>query len=114
MKLSVVMPVYNERATLRCIAERVLSVATTELELICVDDGSRDSTAEIVRNLAAQDRCIKLIELKENCGRGYASARRKTSTTRSWSLASICVKKGKASVRPAVSSATGHKPFAKL
>ena len=43
MKLSVVMPVYNERATLREVIARVLAVPL-ELELICVDDGSRDGS----------------------------------------------------------------------
>jgi len=37
MKLSVVMPVYNERATLREVVQKVLSVPM-EIELICVDD----------------------------------------------------------------------------
>jgi glycosyltransferase involved in cell wall biosynthesis len=41
MKLSVVMPVYNERVTLRQIVERVLAVRL-EIELLCVDDGSTD------------------------------------------------------------------------
>ncbi|PYV98475.1 MAG: glycosyl transferase, partial [Acidobacteria bacterium] len=44
MKLSVVMPVYNERATLRTVVERVLSVKDISLELICIDDGSRDGS----------------------------------------------------------------------
>jgi len=35
MKLSVVMPVYNEQATLRCVVERVLSVGL-DIELLCV------------------------------------------------------------------------------
>ena len=39
MKLSVVMPVFNEQATLRRVVERVMSVGL-ELELLCVDDGS--------------------------------------------------------------------------
>jgi glycosyltransferase involved in cell wall biosynthesis len=42
MKLSVIMPVYNERHTLREVVERVLTVPL-QLELICVDDGSRDA-----------------------------------------------------------------------
>ena len=39
MKLSVVMPVYNERATLREVVAKVLAVPL-DIELICVDDGS--------------------------------------------------------------------------
>ena len=47
MKLSVVMPVYNERATLREVVQKVLAVSL-EIELICVDDGSRDGSREIL------------------------------------------------------------------
>ena len=46
MKLSVVMPVYNERATLRAVIDRVLAVDPA-VELLCVDDGSSDSTREV-------------------------------------------------------------------
>ena len=38
MRVSVIMPVYNERATLRVVVERVLAVPA-EMELICMDDG---------------------------------------------------------------------------
>ena len=50
MKLSVVMPVYNERVTLREVGRKVLSVPL-EIELVCVDDGSRDGSREILAEL---------------------------------------------------------------
>ncbi len=50
MKLSVVIPVYNERATLWQVVERVLAVPL-ELEIVCVDDGSRDGSREILAEL---------------------------------------------------------------
>ena len=53
MKLSVVMPVYNERATLREVVQKVLSVPM-EIELICVDDGSRDGSREIMAELQSE------------------------------------------------------------
>ena len=43
MKLSAVMPVYNERNTLQVVVDRVLA-APLELELICFDDGSSDGS----------------------------------------------------------------------
>jgi len=43
VKLSVVMPVYNERGTLQEVVQRVLAVPV-DLELICVDDGSNDGS----------------------------------------------------------------------
>ena len=50
MKLSVVMPVYNEQATLKQVVERVLAVPL-EIELICIDDGSTDGSREILSEL---------------------------------------------------------------
>jgi glycosyltransferase involved in cell wall biosynthesis len=55
MKLSVVMPVYNEQATLREVVSRVLAVPL-EVELICVDDGSRDGSREILAELQIDHR----------------------------------------------------------
>ncbi len=52
MKLSAVMPVYNERATLRAVVERVLAVPL-EVELVCVDDGSGDGSREVLAELQA-------------------------------------------------------------
>ena len=50
VKLSVVMPVYNERATLRAVVERVLALPL-EIEMICVDDGSNDGSVELLKEL---------------------------------------------------------------
>ena len=50
MKLSVVMPVYNECATLREVVGRVLAVPV-DLELLCVDDGSKDGSRELLDEL---------------------------------------------------------------
>ena len=51
--LSVLMPVYNERRTLRTIVRRVLACSDpVPLELVAVDDGSTDGSAEILRELA--------------------------------------------------------------
>src|SRR5215468_5423922 len=51
--LSVVMPVYNERATLRTMVGKVLAMPM-DIELLCVDDGSRDGSRDILEELAAQ------------------------------------------------------------
>ena len=53
MKLSVLMPVYNEARTVELAAKRLLDVDfPCEVELVVVDDGSTDGTAEKVRSLA--------------------------------------------------------------
>jgi glycosyltransferase involved in cell wall biosynthesis len=71
--LSVLMPVYNERRTLRTIIRRVLeSPVPIPLELIAVDDGSRDGSAEILRELAAQDPRIRPVFHERNLGKGGA------------------------------------------
>jgi glycosyltransferase involved in cell wall biosynthesis len=75
MKLSVIMPVYNERATLRSVVERVLSVAAIELELICVDDGSRDGSREILGELQNEYPQIRVLFQPQNMGKGAALRR---------------------------------------
>ena len=74
MKLSVVMPVYNERATLRAVIERVLAVPM-EIELLCVDDGSRDGSHEILRELETQHAQIRVFLQLHNMGKGAALRR---------------------------------------
>ncbi len=74
MKLSVVMPVYNERATLREVVGRVLEVPL-DIELICVDDGSRDGSREILTELQAQHSRIRPFFQPHNMGKGAALRR---------------------------------------
>jgi glycosyltransferase involved in cell wall biosynthesis len=74
MKLSVVMPVYNERATLREVVRKVLSVPV-EIELICVDDGSRDGSREILAELQSQYPQIRVVLQPHNMGKGAALRR---------------------------------------
>src|SRR5580693_3744993 len=71
MKVSVVMPVFNERATLRSVVNRVLSVAL-DIELICVDDGSRDGSREILAELKAEHPHIRILLQPKNMGKGAA------------------------------------------
>ena len=52
--LSVVMPVYNERDTIEGMIARVLAVPDLRIELIVVDDGSKDGTSDILRELQKQ------------------------------------------------------------
>jgi glycosyltransferase involved in cell wall biosynthesis len=68
--LSVVMPVYNERDTIEGMIARVLAVPDLRIELIVVDDGSKDGTSDLLRALATKYP-IKLLH-KPNGGKGSA------------------------------------------
>jgi glycosyltransferase involved in cell wall biosynthesis len=72
--LSIVMPVYNEAATLERIVERVLGVdlGPLERELVIVDDGSADGSQEIAAELAKRDPRIRCFALPRNQGKGAA------------------------------------------
>ncbi len=74
MKLSVVMPVYNERATLREAVRRVLAVPI-EIELLCVDDGSTDGSREILAELVKDHPQIRTLLQPHNMGKGAALRR---------------------------------------
>jgi glycosyltransferase involved in cell wall biosynthesis len=74
MKLSVVMPVYNERVTLREVVAKVLAVPL-EIELICVDDGSSDGSREILERLQKEYPQIRALFQPHNVGKGAALRR---------------------------------------
>ena len=74
MKLSVVMPVYNERATLRAVIDRVLAVSPA-VELLCVDDGSSDGSRQILAELEQQHAQMKVFLQSRNMGKGAALRR---------------------------------------
>src|SRR5262245_5747755 len=62
--LSIVMPVFNEEATLASVVERVFKEVHVECELIAVDDGSTDRSGEILEKLAAGEKRIRVIHQK--------------------------------------------------
>ena len=70
MKLSVVMPVYNEAKTIREIVRRVLAVPV-EKEILIVDDGSTDGTRDILRELDGKDG-VRVFLQPFNQGKGAA------------------------------------------
>ncbi len=71
MKLSIMMPVYNEAARVERAIDSVHAVGL-DCEIICVDDGSTDGTAQILERLRADGRVHALILHDRNLGKGSA------------------------------------------
>lgn len=72
-KISVFLPTYNEEGNIKKVVlntKEVLNSVASTWELIIVNDGSKDRTADIVSDLAKNDARIKLVSHKENLGYG--------------------------------------------
>lgn len=73
MKLSILMPVYNEYATIERAMERVLAVDyQCAVEIVVVDDGSADGTSDLLEKLAEEHEQILLHRHPGNRGKGRA------------------------------------------
>jgi glycosyltransferase involved in cell wall biosynthesis len=70
MKISVVIPVYNEANTLREIVQRVRAVGVAD-EIVIVDDGSVDGTREILKDMEDQNP-LEVVLHERNQGKGAA------------------------------------------
>jgi len=72
-KISIVIPIYNERKLLPTVLERVRGVPLPlELELILVDDFSKDGTREWLREYGASQPGVRVLFHKKNRGKGAA------------------------------------------
>ena len=75
-KLSVVIPAFNEEHRIAQTLEEVsrfLRNQAFEYEILVVNDGSKDTTAQIVEELSSNLKNLKLIDNKQNHGKGYAT-----------------------------------------
>src|SRR5271154_3048834 len=73
--LSIIIPAYNESARIGRALKQVLACVHERnwpAEVIVVNDGSRDDTAEIVKKIAAKDPIVRMIENPVNRGKGYS------------------------------------------
>jgi dolichol-phosphate mannosyltransferase len=73
--LSVIVPCYNEEDVISHTHERlarVLETIATSYEIIYVDDGSRDRTAELLHGIQKQSRCVRFLRLSRNFGHQIA------------------------------------------
>ena len=71
MKLSIVIPVYNEKDTLEKIVDLVREVDGIEKEIVIVDDGSKDGSIEIIAKIKEKYPDIKTVIKGENRGKGH-------------------------------------------
>ena len=71
IKVSVIMPVYNAEDYLEESINCILNQTLTDLELICVDDGSTDSSLEILNRFRDMDDRVQVYH-QENRGGGAA------------------------------------------
>ncbi len=71
-KVSVIIPVYNTEKYLRKCLDSVCNQTLSDIEIICVNDCSTDSSLEILKGYASKDNRIKLIDFKENKGSAVA------------------------------------------
>ena len=71
IKVSVIIPVYNAEKYLRECLDSVCNQSLQEIEIICVDDGSKDNSLTILREYVEQDERLKIIE-QVNSGAGVA------------------------------------------
>jgi glycosyltransferase involved in cell wall biosynthesis len=72
---SIIIPAYNEGMRVSATLERVLAYVEErgwDAEVIAVNDGSRDNTAEIIRGFADKNSRLQLLENPGNRGKGYS------------------------------------------
>ena len=72
--LSVLIPCFNERTTIREIVKRVLAVelGSIDLEVVIIDDGSTDGSAAAIARLAESEPRIRVVTHPKNRGKGAA------------------------------------------
>lgn len=70
-KVSVIIPVYNAEKYLRQCLDSVVNQTLRDIEIICVDDGSPDSSLSLLQKYASGDNRIKILQ-QENSGAGIA------------------------------------------
>jgi glycosyltransferase involved in cell wall biosynthesis len=76
-KLSVVVPIFNEEENITSLyreLKNVLKYTRTKYEVILVDDGSDDASGTVLKQLAQQDKMVKVIQFRKNFGQTAAIA----------------------------------------
>jgi len=71
-KISVILPLYNAERTVLTALESILQQTWRNLEVVVVDDGSSDGSADVVRSVARRDKRVVIVRHAQNMG-GYAA-----------------------------------------
>lgn len=71
VKVSIVIPIYNVEKYLRQCLDSVINQTLKEIEIICVNDGSTDSSPDIINEYMEKDNRVKVIN-KKNSGYGHS------------------------------------------
>ena len=74
--LSVAMPAYNEEENIEAMIREVIEIMEPrfdDFEVVVTNDGSADRTGEVIREIAARDPRVKLVEHPRNLGYGAAA-----------------------------------------
>ncbi len=72
MKISVVIPCFNEEKTIETVVDKILKIQNLEKEIIIIDDCSKDRSREIIKKMAQNYDCIKYFFHEKNLGKGSA------------------------------------------
>jgi glycosyltransferase involved in cell wall biosynthesis len=75
MKLSIIIPCYNEDRTVETIITKINHTVKYEKEIIVVDDFSNDKSFEILNRLYKENKIQHLIKNEKNYGKGYSVRR---------------------------------------
>jgi glycosyltransferase involved in cell wall biosynthesis len=89
MKISVISPVYNEEACVPELCRQLLNVLpplAEDFEIILVDDGSRDGSWEVIRELGSRYSQIKGLRFSRNFGHHYAITAGLDQATGDWTV----------------------------
>jgi len=72
IKVSVIIPVYNDEKYLNRILSAVINQTLTDIEIICIDDASKDNSLEILREFEEKESRMKVIHFDVNKGQSVA------------------------------------------
>ena len=71
-KISIIIPIYNAENYLKRCLNSVVNQTLKDIEIICINDCSKDNSLEILKEYSKKDNRIKIINLKENKGESKA------------------------------------------